>query len=387
MTGGRVLVVAGHATGGIGVHVRDLVGALPRHGWRPTLLTSPLTTRQLPPGPAAPDVLTPWSAGPAGPLRAARAVRGLAAAYDVVHAHGHQAGLVCAVALATLPPSRRPPLVVSWHNAVLATGPAGAVATLGERLQARRAALVTGASSDLAARARALGAVAEVAEVAAPDAVHRPADEHDGPEVRAQERAQVRAELGVPAGPLALTVSRIAPQKALDVLVAAAAAPAPAGTPVATWVVVGDGVPDLRAGLEARAARTGAPVRFVGARRDVPRLLAAADVFVLPSRWEARALVVQEALAAGVPVVATDTGGLPDLLRGAGTLVPVGDAAALRAAVDRVLADPAFAADLAARGRARAATLTTPEQATAGWAARYARLAAGAARRPGGAAG
>ena len=230
--------------------------------------------------------------------------------------------------------------------------------------QARRADLVTGASRDLVARAAALGARAELAEVAAPAAGPWPGD-------RAEARRAVAAELGLPSGPLVLTVSRIAPQKNLDVLVDAAAGSA------ATWLVVGDGRPDLLAALRTRAGAVGAPVRFAGARRDVPRLMAAADVFALPSRWEARALVVQEALAAGLPVVASDTGGLPDLVGGGtGVLVPVGDAAALRAAVDGVLADPARGADLAARGRRRFAELATPDDVARAWAERYAGLAA-----------
>ena len=140
-----------------------------------------------------------------------------------------------------------------------------------------------------------------------------------------------------------LTISRIAPQKDLGTLVEAAAAlRAPC-----RWVVVGDGDPDLRRGLEDRVRRTGAPVELVGARADAADLLRAADVFVLPSTWEARALVVQEAMAAGVPVVASDTGGLRDLVEGVGLLVPVGDAATLADRVEAVLLDPDLHATLA----------------------------------------
>ena len=91
----------------------------------------------------------------------------------------------------------------------------------------------------------------------------------------------------------------------------------------------------------------------MGARTDVSDWLRAADVFVLTSRWEARALVVQEAMAAGLPVVVTRTGGLPELVGDAGSLVAVGDPAAVAAEVDRLLADPSSGpAPGGCRGRA-----------------------------------
>jgi glycosyltransferase involved in cell wall biosynthesis len=359
---GRVLLVVGDATGGIGVHVSDLARALPGHGWRVTVLTSVLTASRFDLGP---DVRTPLQdRGPAGLGGCLRRLRQLAAGQELVHAHGHHAGLACAVALATLPARHRPPLVVSWHNAVLASGYRAWPAAAAEWLQARRADLVTGASWDLVARARHLGAAAELAEVAAPAAAPWPGD-------RGAARRELATELGLGAGPVVLTVSRIAPQKNLDVLVDAASNAGPA-----TWLLVGDGRADLLAELRARAHHRGAAVRFLGARRDVPRLMAAADVFALPSRWEARALVVQEAMAAGLPVVASAVGGLPDLLAGAGLLVPAGDPVALRAAVDRLLADPAAAADLAERGRRRYAELATSADVARAWADRYRRLTA-----------
>jgi len=112
-------------------------------------------------------------------------------------------------------------------------------------------------------------------------------------------------------------------------------------------VIAGDG--PQRAELETRIAASGAPVELLGRRVDIPDLLRAADVVVCSSVWEARALSVQEALLAGRPVVTTRVGGLPDLVGDAAVLVPPNDPAALAAAVERVLADPAWAATLAAR--------------------------------------
>src|SRR5664279_3135952 len=141
---------------------------------------------------------------------------------------------------------------------------------------------------------------------------------------------QVRAELGADGRPLVLCVARLHPQKGLGTLVAAAAAWR-AREPVPLTVIAGSGPlePVLRAQVEA----AGLPVRLLGRRTDVADLLAAADVVVLPSRWEARALAAQEALRAGRPLVATAVGGLPALLGNAAVLVPPDDPAALAAAV------------------------------------------------------
>jgi glycosyltransferase involved in cell wall biosynthesis len=95
-------------------------------------------------------------------------------------------------------------------------------------------------------------------------------------------------------------------------------------------------------------------------------------VFVLTSRWEARALVVQEAMAAALPVVATSTGGLPDLVGDTGSLVAVGDSGAVAAEVDRLLADPVERLRQGGRARARAASWPTPDDEARRWVERYA---------------
>jgi glycosyltransferase involved in cell wall biosynthesis len=121
--------------------------------------------------------------------------------------------------------------------------------------------------------------------------------------------------------------------------------------PDARFVVVGDG--PLRAELERRA--DGLPFELTGARDDVPELLAGFDVFAFPSRFEGLCLAVIEAQAAGVPVVATPVGGIRETVVDGetGLLVPVGDAAALAAAVCRLLEDPELSARLAAEARSR----------------------------------
>ena len=95
-------------------------------------------------------------------------------------------------------------------------------------------------------------------------------------------------------------------------------------------------------------------VRFLGVRHDVPALLAAADVVVVPSNWEGQPLVVQEALRAGRPLVATRVGGIAELTGSDGAvLVPPGHPVALAAAVTRLLDDPEAAGWLRRRGPGR----------------------------------
>src|SRR6185295_18528307 len=106
-----------------------------------------------------------------------------------------------------------------------------------------------------------------------------------------------------------------------------------------------------------RAERLGVAdrVQLLGDRSDVPDVLAALDVFVLPSRTEGMSNALLEAMAAGLPVVATAVGGNPEVVApdGSGLLVPPDDPEAMAAAVARLLAAPAEAARLGAAARRR----------------------------------
>ncbi len=360
-------MVLGHSTGGIGAHVGDLVAGLRDTGHEVVVVTAASTAEAL----GWTDARRLWPVH-----RGLRAPRGLfdwhrimrlASGADVVHAHGHQAAVVAAVAVARARP--RPRLVVSLHNDLPPGARRRARDLVGWAL--RRADLVTGASPDLVDLARALGARrVEAADVPSP----RTASLLTADALGDRERTELLASAGVPPDrPVVLTVSRIAPQKQLDTLVEAAAVSAEP----ATWVVVGDGDAGLRAGLAARAASAAAPVHLVGARSDVELWLRAADVFVLASRWEARALVVQEAMAAALPVVVPRTGGLPGLVRDAGVLVPVGDADALAEQVDRLLADPGSRHALGLAARVEAGGWATPEDEARRWGERYTELLRG----------
>jgi glycosyltransferase involved in cell wall biosynthesis len=253
-------------------------------------------------------------------------------------------------------------------------------------LVARRAALVTGASTDLVDEAQRHGARdSRLAPVPSPRVPGLLAREPLGDSARRALAAELLRDNGIRGAlenghepVLVLTIARVAPQKDLETLVGAAASttfhlgemPARA----AVWVVVGDGDPALLDRLRRSAEAAGAPVHFVGPQDDPGRWLRAADVFVLTSTWEARALVVQEAMAAGTPVVATDTGGLTDLVDGVGALVPVGDPAAVGAAVGTFLGDPAARHAASVAGRARATSWDDGKATASRWHEWYSAL-------------
>jgi glycosyltransferase involved in cell wall biosynthesis len=243
---------------------------------------------------------------------------------------------------------RRPRLVVTWHNAVLQRGVRALLLTGLERLVARGGDVTLGASSDLVDRARQLGARdARLAPVAAPD-LPSPARS------RSEMREELFALAGGPVAPVLLAVGRLAEQKDYPTLLSALADHWPADVERPLLVIVGEG--PLRADLERTARERGLRVLLLGQRSDVPDLLAAADVYVLSSRWEARALVVQEAARAGLPIVATEVGGVPELIADAAKLVPAGDPTALAAALAILVTDGAERQRLGAAARARSAS-------------------------------
>ena len=176
---------------------------------------------------------------------------------------------------------------------------------------------------------------------------------------------------GAPDRPLVLTAARLSPQKAIDVLLSAAAL-----VPDAVFIIAGDG-PE-RSGLEARAHALGiAPrVRFLGARDDVPELLAICDLFVLPSLFEGLPLSVLEAMAAGKPVVATRIPGTDEAVADGetGLLVTPGDAPALAAAIRAFLSDPVRARRAGEAGQDRVRTQFSARAMVDGVAAAYEEL-------------
>jgi glycosyltransferase involved in cell wall biosynthesis len=151
--------------------------------------------------------------------------------------------------------------------------------------------------------------------------------------------------------PVVLSVARLHRQKGLSYLVAAATL-----VPDAIFLVAGHGTEDGRLRAQARAVGVADRFLFLGHRDDVPELLGACDVFVLPSLYEGLPVAVLEAMAAGKPVVATAIRGTDEAVVDGetGLLVPPGDASALARAVRTLLSDRVYASRLAAAGRRRA---------------------------------
>lgn len=167
---------------------------------------------------------------------------------------------------------------------------------------------------------------------------------------RAALRADVRAELGLPAGAaLLLAVGNLYPVKDHATLVRALPA-----LPGAHLAIAGRGAERERLAALAGALGVAPRLHLLGLRDDVPRWLAAADVFAHPSRAEELPLAVLEAMAAGAPVVATRVGGVPDAVRDGetGLLVEPGDVAAVTAAIASLLAAPERGRALARAARA-----------------------------------
>ncbi|QGN49260.1 glycosyltransferase family 4 protein [Micromonospora sp. WMMD558] len=362
---GTVALLLASSTGGVGQHVRSLAAGLTATGTSVLVCGPAATEEQFGfTGVGARFQAVEISASPTpADARAVAALRRALATdpVDVLHAHGLRAGLVAVLARPAVP------LVVTWHNAVLVGGLRGSVSRLAERVVARGARVSLGASADLVERATGLGAPdARLAQVAAPTL----------PAPR-RRREAVRAEFGVGRDqPLILSVGRLHPQKRYDVLVDAAARWR-TRTPAPAVVIAGSGPAYLQ--LAARISAARAPVTLLGHRTDVADLLAGADLALVTSDWEARQLFAQEAMRAGVPLVATAVGGLPELVGDAAVLVPPGDVDAIDDAVRGLLDDAPRRAELGRLGAARAATWPTETETLGQLTALYAELTSDAA--------
>ncbi|MBO8193995.1 glycosyltransferase family 4 protein [Streptomyces oryzae] len=296
-------------------------------------------------------------------------LRTVCAGADVVHAHGLRAGLLAASALG----GRRgeTPFVLTWHalpaprprHASRADAARDLVTRLLVRRVARAATVVLGTTTELVDMARRSGARdARLAPAPIPltDAGPRPWEESpDGEEVL---RHKARAGLGALDRPLILTVGRLDGRRGHD-----SALTASRGwrglSPPPLLAIAGEG-PE-RGALQRRIEAEQLPVRLLGRRADALRLLAGADIALLPARCPGHSLVAQEALRAGVPIVAADGGGVPELVGPAAVLVPCDDADSLSSAVLGLLADHGRRAELAAAGRAQARTWPTEDQVAA----------------------
>jgi glycosyltransferase involved in cell wall biosynthesis len=333
MTARRVLLVLGRSAGGIARHVGQVTSLLDGRDGLTVDIAGP---SDLPiPLPKDPIEVTI----PSGPVRghrgAVQRLRRIVAegGYEIVHAHGLRASIDAGLAARPL----HVPVLSTVHNLVRPEIAGRIKAPLyrrAESLSVRVTGRTFAVSDEIARHLRA----------AVPSQAHKVEVLYlgvgDAPPVR-RSSSEIRAELGIDAAtPLVVTAARLAPQKALEVMIEAIAA----CTTRPFLAIVGEG--PLRDSLETLAQRV-APerVRFLGWRDDVADFVAAADAFSLSSIWEGIPLAVQEAILLGTPVVATDVGGMSEVVSDGetGRLVPPGDSRALAAALDEVLGDPDLA--------------------------------------------
>jgi len=197
----------------------------------------------------------------------------------------------------------------------------------------------------------------------------------------AKNDGRIHQELGLPPGaPLVTVVSRLSRNKEFEFKgirhFLDAAARVSAGFDDVRFLIVGDGV--LREELERRAERLGLTRRvlFTGFRLDVPEILAASTIAVLPSLSEGMSNSLLESMAAGVPVVATRVGGNPEAVGDdeGGLLVPAGDDAFLATAIGRLLRDRELRASLGRGGRQRVERLFSIRRMVGDTEALYRRL-------------
>ena len=283
------------STGGIGRHVGSIAPRLEQRGHQVRVFCPKVTAESQGFHELGLDV---W------PLRSLRRFTGA----DLVHAHGLKAGWL-ALPIAWM---FKVPVVVTWHNAVLGEGLAPAAARQTLRAVALGADVTLAASRDLVAQAARFGARnARLSPIAAPVL----------PPARISRDEQRRALAADPRDTVVLTISRLAPQKNLGMVLDIAAAVR--DKPDLRFVIVGEG-PE-RDALQHRITAEGLRVRLLGRSDDIGSLLGAADLALLTSTWEARALVAQEALLAGVPLVSTRVGGIEELVGSAAALITPGD--------------------------------------------------------------
>jgi glycosyltransferase involved in cell wall biosynthesis len=333
--------------GGVVQQVRWLSMGLHERGWQ-VEVAAPPSCSALPALEAAgiPVHRMPLARSPAArDVRDARALRALAdrRGYGLVHAHSSKAGALARIALGG---SR--PVLYTPHCFAFASRDFRAPLRLGyrlvEQLLVPRSAAIVAVSQWEAELARRSLRGARSRVEAIPNGV--PSTGSSPP--AAPDLAEFAA-----GAPLALFASKLRPQKDPLALVRAAGELRERGELPGRVAIVGDGELEesVRGEIAARALE--GEVRWFPFRGDPGPYLAAADLFVVPSRWESLPIAALEAMAAGLAVLASDVGGVPEIVEDGvtGRLVPAGDGEALAAAMRDLLADRSARERMGAAGR------------------------------------
>lgn len=351
----------------------DLVTGQLRAGYRVTVLS----LAPPPDGPLAPEFRAAGAAvdrvarprpgvDPLLLVRLARWVRGHAV--DLVHTHNRMA-LIYGAPAGWLAGAA---VVHTKHGA----NPRRGTRLLAGSLAARCVDAFVAVSPETAAVARLRHEVDERRLLVIPNGIEL-ARFHPEPAARERVRAELRID---PAAWVVGTVGRVAAEKNQALLLRAAA---PLLGPMSRVVVAGDG--PLLPSLSELAASLGIAqfVHLLGPRRDVPDVLNALDAFVLCSSTEGLPLAIPEAMATGLPVIATRVGGIPTVVEEGrtGFLVPAADEGALRARLAALRADEPMGRALGSRARSAAAARFSAERMQHDYLALYGRVLAGRPRR------
>jgi glycosyltransferase involved in cell wall biosynthesis len=278
----------------------------------------------------------------------------------LVHAHGAKVPAVVLAARRLVPRGRRPPVLVTFHAVAPRDLPMAA------RILARADHVVCVSQ---ALRDRLIAAGVQPGRASVIYNSVSPSEPVAAPRVYALER-----ELGLDDAPVVCLVGRLVEQKRPERFVDMAAEIA-AQDDTVRFLVVGDG--PLRHATEARARQRGVQhaIHFTGQRDDARPLIARARAMVFTSTWEGLSVAALEALEAGVPVVATDTDGMRELLSsGAGVVVRDAAPAALAREVLDLLHDPQRHERMARCGRELIARQFEPEAMIRAYRALYTRL-------------
>ena len=339
-----VFVVNALTHGGAEIQVSRLARGLRRRGWRVGVVS------MIPPEALVPEMqadgvevhclnMSPGVPNPAAIFRLRRILGDMRP--HVVHSHIAHANILSRV---TRMLTGFPVLVCTAHS----TYEGGRMLTMAYRYTDWLADLTThvceaGVSRQIETRSAPPGRVVFV-----PNGL-----DLDSFRPEAQLRDATRRELGLADEFTWLAAGRFEAAKDYPNLVRAFAALA-SRRPGTVLLIAGRGSLEAEVKAMASAAGLDGRVRFLGVRSDVPGLMNAADAYVMSSRWEGMPLVLQEAAAVGLPIVATDVGGNPQVVCNgvSGLLVPPNDPAALAAAMEKVLAfPPQERAEMGRRGR------------------------------------